>query len=512
MMKKCISCGALQEDTSKFCSNCGASNFTTDLTQAPVAERPTTAKKRSHAKWIPFLLGGIAGLIVALIVVTTILSDPVDKIMRKIRDDDFSSAVEVYQEHIIDDEENFQEAYDEVTAYVAELMAQFRDHTISYEDLTEKLTGIQQLGILGFEIDDAFAEAGHLNYFRQLFAEAEKEFENGNYRSAIELYEQVANSGMEHSEEAAQKHGDAVSRFRDDAIAEAQTYIDSGEYGMAMSVLLDALDVLPNDPALVSAQQDCMDAEYDATIQKLTDEARLYVANMDFVAALDFLDSCIENYPDELRLQEERSACLTAYETYVIEESLKLAHAGEYQHALSLAEAGLGRFDSLKVTELGMIYKSHIPVILGEMEIFQNKTNGGSWASKTNETNTYLVDNYGNTYANSLSVGCGSLTYLVNFKYQEFHGTVAFPKGLESDGYRSSATLEIYGDGEVIAEFVDIDSAYRPTSFSLDISSYEKISLKWTCDGANIWYDWGEFATIFDGTLVPVPMELPAEI
>ncbi len=142
---------------------------------------------------------------------------------------------------------------------------------------------------------------------------------------------------------------------------------------------------------------------------------------------------------------------------------------------------------------------------LGKMEVFQRKTEGGSWATYTDRYDEYLEDNYGNTYSHSVSVGTGSLTYLVNYSYLSFTGTVAFPKGAKCDGYRSSATLRIYGDGELIAEFKDFNDGSRPETFSINIKQYERLTLKWTCKGSNIWHDWGYFATVFDGKLVPVP-------
>ncbi len=141
-------------------------------------------------------------------------------------------------------------------------------------------------------------------------------------------------------------------------------------------------------------------------------------------------------------------------------------------------------------------------VRLGDMEIFLRKTDGGSSYQYSDEYDRYLTDNYGNTYSHSVSVGTGSLTYLVNHKYLTFSGTVAFPKGLYCDDYRSSATLSVYGDDRLIAEFKNINEATRPEAFSLNIGQYERITLKWTCKGRNIWEDWGYFATIFDGTLV----------
>ena len=142
-------------------------------------------------------------------------------------------------------------------------------------------------------------------------------------------------------------------------------------------------------------------------------------------------------------------------------------------------------------------------VALGKMEIFQRKTVGGSDYCYTDKYDKYLKDNYGNEYAHSVSVGTGSLTYLVNHQYLTFSGTVACPKGVSSDDYRSSATLRIYGDGEVIAEFKGFNDGSRPEAFSINIKAYERITLEWTCKGMNVWRDWGYFATIFDGVFVP---------
>lgn len=513
-MKKCNSCQAVQDDASKFCSQCGSTEFSPiDEQVSPVnydANTEAPSVPVSHKRGKVLVLAGVAAVVVIVIIAASILFNPVDQIMRGIQDDDFSDAANIYQEQISSDSDKYQKAYDKVSAYVEELLEQYRNQEITYDYLMNKLYGIDQIGVLGREITYTYTEADYLHSCRETYASAEKAFDNGDYKGAIPLYAQVADADFENGENAIEKYNQSVELFRADVVSSAQEYIDSGEYSMAMMLLEDALYVIPGDSELLSVQQSCIQAEYDDNIQSLVEEARLYTANHDYVGALSFLDSCILTYPDELNLQQERNTCLADYEAYVIAESLRLANAGEFQHALSLAESGLNYFTSTRVTELTVIFKSHIPVILGGMEMFQNNTDGGSWATKTDDTNKYLVDNYGNEYANSLSVGCGSVTYLVNFKYQTFSGTVGFPKGLESDSYRESATLLIYGDGEKIAEFSNFNEATKPESFSLNISSYEKITLKWNCTGMNIWGDWGYFATIFDGTFMPVPLDLPS--
>ena len=85
-------------------------------------------------------------------------------------------------------------------------------------------------------------------------------------------------------------------------------------------------------------------------------------------------------------------------------------------------------------------------------------------------------------------------------------GTVAFPMGEKSDIYRASATLKIYADGELLAEFKNVEIASAPISFSLPVTGVRELTLTWTSEGAGGWKDWGRFAAIYDGRfLVKAP-------
>lgn len=139
-----------------------------------------------------------------------------------------------------------------------------------------------------------------------------------------------------------------------------------------------------------------------------------------------------------------------------------------------------------------------------DMEIFAKKTQGGMWGIDTDKTDEYLVDNYGKKYQHSFYAGKGTVTYLTNYKYKMFSGTVACPKGLQPDEWKPYIDLYIYGDGKKIASFPAMNCYSRPMPFSLDISNYERITLEWKYQEkkeeiVNIWKDWGYYATIFDG-------------
>ncbi len=496
-MKQCVSCGRVQEEENRFCVGCGGQQF------GPVQQ---VKKKKT---WLVVL---ISLVVVAAVAVGAflLLFDPVQDFMDELRAGNYTQAMDILDKHIYENPERRDEAHWEFSVWLDELYQQFTEQKISYEELTACLDELEQFGMHQNQISQMYGDADYLQYLRDTYSFAEQAYANGDYLEAYSLFAEVAGTDFENGQEASNKAEEALEAYWDQIEAQVDGYLENHEYDRAFALLDEVYWQIPDDGRVSAAYDACHAAQMGYEVDQILDSAAGYVEQQDFVGALSYLDQCSAQYPGESRLVDYRSQCVDAFEEYVITESLRLARAGEYRHALSLANSGTNYFSSTKVEELARIYTSYIPLILGEMEIFENDTEGGSWVTKTNQTDKYLEDNYSNTYKHSLSVGCGSLTYLVNFKYQTFRGTVAFPKGLESDGPRSSASLYIYGDGEKIAEFLDIDESSKPEYFELDISRFERIVLKWTCEGYNIWQDWGYFATIFEGEMIPIPLDLPA--
>ena len=227
----------------------------------------------------------------------------------------------------------------------------------------------------------------------------------------------------------------------------------------------------------------------------------------DFTKAFELLEQAEEEKGEEA-LAEVRSKTLEDYESYTRKTTLEIAKNGDYVKAFNMVEAALGKLESESLEELAKIYKSYIPVGLEELELFSDKSKGGDWGTSTYSKDAYKEDTYRNSYTHSVSIGTGAVVYLLNFEYERLVGTIACPKGIEADNYRTSATLTILGDGKELQSF-EFTPDRKPVKLDLDISKYEKVSLKVSCAGLNIWNDWGYFATLFDVKLMPVPKKLP---
>lgn len=143
-----------------------------------------------------------------------------------------------------------------------------------------------------------------------------------------------------------------------------------------------------------------------------------------------------------------------------------------------------------------------------EMSIIDNQTNCSclEHIGNTLSYDAYDSDSYGNYYEHSFHAAKGTVTFLNDYWYSYFCGTVATPKGIYKNSFEGYASLYVYGDGELIYSFEKMNNTKEPEDFCIDVSLYKQIQLQWVCGSddllTGIFVDWGDFATIFDGYFV----------
>ena len=506
-MKRCNWCHEIQKDENNFCMKCGRTEFSF------VSENISERKESYETKKIN---GKVIGLIIAIAVIGVLLiflkKNPVEQVIKYIDAGDQKSlenAYRIYEEDILFDIENSEKFREELQSYMDDILEEYRKNDITFENIDAKLSGIEKLGVMDSERWHIFVEAKAIKEARDSCQKAELEMQNQNYKEAMQLYEAVLDTEFEGQDDAISKYESAKEHYKEDVISEVKSLISENKYEDAENVITKGLSLLPEDADFIGLSEECTQAKSDFEIQTIIEQAQTHMQNREFVDAITYLDENISEYPVKA-LMETRENCLLQFETYVREESLKLAKAGEYEKAKKLAQDGFFYFQSTEMEELVEIYSSYIPVRLVDMEIFEDDSWAGGWDFGSIDKNDYLEDNYGNTYEHSMSADSGSIVYLLNYQYRTFKGVVAFPAGEESDSsMKISATLQVFGDDELIATFQDVTEASRPESFTLDVSKYERLTLKWSSYGLTITQDWGEFATIFDGVIVPVEKALP---
>ena len=277
---------------------------------------------------------------------------------------------------------------------------------------------------------------------------------------------------------------------------EAITYYTNGDYLTAQSRFISLEDYGDSK-------------EYLEKIgEELYSNAKELYDQKSYIEALEVLD-CIEDskkWSGYSRAAQLKSEITDLYvenalaeadskysETHDIEESVEI---------LTSANDSIGT--DARLTAAINDYKNNTMIYISDLDMFNYSFSEGCDLDGGEAINEYLTSNYGVTYKNSVTCSGGYIGYLVSGKgYTIFKGVLGCPEGMHSDSYWHGAYIEVFGykddEGTLLYTSDEITDASKPIDIEVDITDYDVIYFQWNCIGCNIWKDWGEFATIFEG-------------
>ena len=322
----------------------------------------------------------------------------------------------------------------------------------------------------------------------------------GDYARAIPLYRQalIADEG------AAYRLSQAESAYKNEILERADAAMASGELTTAEAALVEGQTLLGTDEDLLRALADVYKLQADAAFAAREQEALRLLREEGAEAAFSYADELRRQDPDDYGYEYIQQLVRHAFEDDVCARALALGET-DPAAALALLDEGSTWLDSERMRFLYGEIRSTIPFWLVDMPLLRDETaDPRTGADSTVARNETLYDALSNEYTNSFWADLGNLSFSLGGGFDSFTGTVAFPQGETADIYRAAATLQVFGDGRLIAEFKDMDGSSAPVPFSIPVAGVDELTLRWTSEGANGWRDWGRFATVFDGRLLPV--------
>ncbi len=321
----------------------------------------------------------------------------------------------------------------------------------------------------------------------------------GDYAQAIPLFRQ----SLMADELARYRLEQAEARYLDQILSQAISSMDDGEYEKAEKILLEGQSVLGASEDLSDALIDVRRMADDQTIVEYESEARRLLIETGPETAFRYVAELREQAPDAYGLEYLEQMIRHEYEADICARASALRDSGDPLAACALLEEGGRWIESAQIRALHAEIMSVTPFPLSTLPIARDETaDPRTEAESTVVWDRVLQDSHANAYEHSLYADVGTLSFSLQSGFTLFEGTVAFPAGERSDMYRSSATLQVFGDEKLIGEFKEMDSNAAPIPFRIPVEGVRELSLTWTSAGAGGWKDWGCFATIFDGTLL----------
>ena len=445
-------------------------------------------KRMNAVKWIGLFL------LLSVLLAGALLLHPFIRFSLDLRLERFDDAQAVYRSHIVDAPRLKAKAWESLDGYARRTLSAYYDKTLPFDEALSTLNSLFAIEPEQTTVSNCLRDLTAMETARNDLAQADAFTARQDYAQAIPLYRQalIAEDG------AQSRLSQAEFAFKASRIDEAVKAMAEERFEDAEALLTEATALLGPDEEIEAALADVYTLARSKAESDREREARRLMDAGDVKGAFEYVAACRIAEPDDYPLSYLEQSLRHEYEETVCASALALQANGDPEAACEQLQQGLLLVDSQRMSDLLRQIRASIPYLLGEMAAEQDPSSDGRLFR-----DEVLADNQGNRYEHSFAAAMGTVSFDLNGRFAFFTGTVAFPAGESSDVYRSSATLQILGDGQLLAEFKHMDASSLPMPFSIGVEGIQKIALVWTSEGANGQRDWGRFATVFDGRFLP---------
>ena len=509
-MKVCKNCGTQCDNSSIFCFNCGTELSAADdplqqninqvfLRTDNALQRPRPTKK--PLMWAVCI--GALALVSCIAVFLYIYFSPINRFSRALENGNYLTAYQIYAQSILGNFKEEAQAKEKIDQLIIDTVEDYINQKISYDNAKSIIEKIGTCDLPESKLSEAQRQIKDLNNSRNDWQEAQSAYGQGNYEYAFSLFGHVIPEDPNY-EEAVRMRKAAYDQWKSGILSNAADYVQQEKYDSALALFQEYLWQFEGDEDYMQAIANCQEEKVEYEIRQQIVNAEELIASGNFELAFSQIEFLGYNYGNRNSAMTAAANLEASLYQAISTQAQQLYQEGGYASSAALLSRGLALFqgdeDMLRWHSAAM---SHIPISLSELDVFDFSGGMSDYIYR----DKYLEDNYANSYASSFYATSGGVTFLLNYKYKTFSGVVASAKGHQADVSHSSAQLEIYAGDTLLFSSGDMNNTSPLTTFELDVSGYERITLQWTCKGGNIWKNWGYFAMIFDGNLLPIPIE-----
>lgn len=518
----CEKCGTELEGTEQFCAVCG-NRIVVDITENNVkingnmnvnpqavnnvalyndsvssntentkrtSIKPKKEKKKMSKAIKVFLI--ILSVLLLLVVAAGVLfllwyTGPEQKIIRALESENYEEAISLYQDNYDGDSEDIGDIKKTLLNRLETIKTEFVAGTMEYAVADMELGVIERMGISALQeaINEVRTEIQALNQSRTAFGIAEALFAEGSYAEALEQYKLVIEEDSNY-ENAKSKLTQAIEKYREKILKEADDYVQQGSYIEAIAKLQEGLNIVSNDKKLQEQIAIYENENENMLKEQALESASEYAAQNDLKQAITMLSGALERKPDDTELTAAYNTYCQQYVEGVIAEADAFVEQEDYKGAIKCINEALKVLpgEELLGSKLEEI-ENNKPVPLSGMDAI----NGGwDWNVGT------PTDPFGTTYsdvANYTIIAVGSLGYAeeeyVEYRlygeYKSLSFKVVAHSEIPEDG---CGTVQVYADDTLIFTSEEIRRKTDMQSYTVDISSADYIKIVIKADKGHI--------------------------
>ena len=294
---------------------------------------------------VPLCLVVIAAIVVGGIILVQKLNDPVAAFKQQFENADYTQAQSLVDTKITDNAKDMDATISYLKDQAQAAVDGFVGQTMDYDAALAKLNQIQKFKIV--DDSDITAYLNQLNSLqtsRDAYATALSDEQTSNFADAINKLQQVIQSDSNYSD-AQQRLVADVKAYKDGILNQVSGMTDLSNYSQAVSLLTQALGVIPNDADLSNQLDDFnqkVAAQVKADLDKqIQDAVALATDNQDFTTAISTLNTLLSQNPDDQDITSAIQNVQNSQVTSIISQAATQTASGNFDDAVKTIKNGL---------------------------------------------------------------------------------------------------------------------------------------------------------------------------
>ncbi len=298
---------------------------------------------------------------------------------------------------------------------------------------------------------------------------------NGEFDSAFALINQ-ANGILLEDADLQTAYDKAYSEYQDLVLKQVDSYVTGGQHEVALEYLVGVLAQYPNDTMLQDAYNNTLFAYQNAVRSDVMQQAEDYVANGDYIQAISVIESAVDKIGQDAELVAQLNVYRDTYKNGILQQASIAYDTDGYEGVMSLLGNAIRVLPNDEdLSREYELWKSRKPVLLTDIDIFS-----GNAAINPSD---YNKDNYGEIYSNSLALS-DAVEYYIGKEYAIFDATIYVTdvaKDFEYSDYRvefwDSMTISVYGDDKLLYTKTGFNPKDKPLDITVDVTDVEFLKI-----------------------------------
>lgn len=451
----------------------------TNTLQHEVGDISTQKRKFVVSKKLLVCMGALIVIILAGILYITLFYSESDAIVSAVEKGDYTKASEIYEDDVIGNRSLEVEVERALEKKIDEIITQYNEEVVEIQEVEMLLSTLERSGILEESTFlEAYATINVLQESKNAYMLAEKQFMAGEYLDSIEQYELVEKDDINY-DASQEKIEESLSLYKVGALDMVEEAIDNEHFDTAFALLNVAGNVLYADSDIQAAYQNCLTAYETCTVAEAIDEANSLIELGNYAKAYSNLLAQTSAFANNLQLTAAFADCKTAYIDNTLEQAEEIFNdEWNYEDAITLIQLAL--LDIPEDEQLAAAveaYSTYRPMWVGDLVAFQENGNFSSFSDRE------IIDNLGETYTNYFygkpsswtSSGWGTNAYKLDGAYDTISGRII----IDFDD-RNISTIGGYiftADGVELLNTGTLTGSTEPIDFTLDLTGVSELKI-----------------------------------